>query len=78
MPICSYLVTAITNKSDLLAQKLSTLPYAESYPSDDQSMFIVVTESDSSQEEIQYQKEIAAMPEVQCITLTYANEETLS
>ena len=78
MAICSYLVQSLKDRASLLESKLNNLPYTEVYPSDDKSIFIVVTESESSKQEIKYQKEIAAIPEVQCLTLTYANEETLS
>ena len=72
MPICSYTIYPEDGKFAQLREKLDAISQVDTHTDEAQQLIIVVTETKTHSEEHQLQNQIKEIPEVQCLTLSYA------
>ena len=76
MPVCSYVVHASEEDCLALCEKLNSLPGCEASPSDDKKLIILVTETDSPEDDEKLQNTFKAIPEIQGLALTFGQLQT--
>ena len=73
MPICSYIVYPVQGKYGVLKNTLASMPYCEVMPADNQNILILVTDTDSNEEEVKLQQNLKQISEIQCLALTFGS-----
>jgi|SaaInlStandDraft_1057018.scaffolds.fasta_scaffold11651_3 nitrate reductase NapAB chaperone NapD len=71
MPICGYLITPSPGKKDAVQKSLSSFPEAEVYPAENQNMLIMVTETDSKEQDQELEHQLKSVENIDCLALTF-------
>ena len=77
MPITSYIIYPADNQEKILEKKLRSIQNAEVHQDDDQSLFILITDTRSSREDEKIQKNLEKMKEIKCTTLSFVGNPDL-
>ena len=75
MPIKSYLAYPVEGKKDILINELSLLKGLEILPSDNKDLLILVSDTDSIDEDIKLEKKLAQIDSLKFISLVYGHTE---
>ena len=76
MAICSYVLYPSKGREDALKERVSSWKFTtQLYPAEDQSVYILVTDTPDEQSEKTIKDHLANCAEIECFTLTYANNE---
>lgn len=73
MPICSYVVFSRPGQSALLAQELAGLPGCSVEQARNRDLLLLLTETDSPQEEQALQRRLEEVESAQCMVLTFGD-----
>lgn len=72
MPVKSYLIFPKANKTGNLVESLSRMNYCEVFPSEDEKIIILVTETESEQADEKIWNELQGNTDIQQISLIAA------
>jgi nitrate reductase NapAB chaperone NapD len=73
MPICSYVVNAVEGSFSDLQQELSEKPGCEAYPSDEQEVIVLVTDTPTKEADKQLYNELKDNDKISCIAISFAD-----
>ena len=76
MPVCSYLVYPEEGKAASLLNHLNTLPCCEATKADNEDLIILITETDSKQDDEFLQNTLKEIPEITGMALTFGQLQT--
>lgn len=71
MPICSYLVITDEGEARTVSQRLAGLPSCASVAATNRDVVILVTETQSLEEEGELRSSVEAMPGIQALLMTF-------
>lgn len=72
MPVKSYLIFPKNNKTEDVIKSLSLMDYCDVFPSDDEKIIILITETDNEQTDEELWKELQSNSAIQQINLIAA------
>lgn len=76
MPICSYVIYPLKGNEERLKKTVATWDcVSQLYPATDQSVYILVTDTSNEKSEKIIKDKLSTCEDIECFTLTYANNE---
>ena len=73
MPICSYVVQPVAGAATRLEQALNAMDGCEAKTADNHDILVLVTETDSPDEEKRLRETLQGMPDIACLTLAFGH-----
>ena len=73
MPVCSYLVHSQPGRRTDVANRLEQIPGCEATPADQHDLIVLVTATDTVEEEAALQKSLESVEGIQNIALTFGD-----
>ncbi|EKD42037.1 MAG: hypothetical protein ACD_73C00362G0002 [uncultured bacterium] len=71
MPVCSYIIYPIPGQEVALENRLKKLQYSEVHADEKRTLFVLVTDTPTSQDEKTLQKTLEGIQEIQCTALSF-------
>ena len=78
MSVFSYLAYAVDGRSKELEQSLNQMPECSTYPSTQDGLLILITESKDLEHEKELQKKLESLAALQCLAMVSGHTEEAS
>jgi nitrate reductase NapAB chaperone NapD len=75
MPVCSYVVIPEPGATAAVQERLSTLPGCETVRAENREVLLLVTDTDSAEQEEQLRRRVEATPGILTVVLAFGDLE---